>query len=115
MDKVLVFGTKDCRLESCQGHAVGEQAWCNYHAKTARFSISWVGALGIEPRPSAREVDVIPLRYVLSAALHLQTIFVSELIETPSLLSLSPLIWSPMAEIAALNETCCWGCWGWSI
>ena len=24
MDKALVFGTKDCRFESCQGHGPGE-------------------------------------------------------------------------------------------
>ena len=25
MDKALVFGTKDCRLESCQGHALANR------------------------------------------------------------------------------------------
>ena len=27
MDKALVFGTKDCRLESCQGHLL-QKAGC---------------------------------------------------------------------------------------
>ena len=36
MDKVLVFGTKDCRLEYCQGHVAPLGCHCNFLSAAAR-------------------------------------------------------------------------------
>ena len=38
MDKALVFGTKDCRFESCQGHAIGNARIATPHAGLLEFT-----------------------------------------------------------------------------
>ena len=38
MDKALVFGTKDCRFESCQGHCHGLEGWCSVITSNVSYS-----------------------------------------------------------------------------
>ena len=62
MDKALVFGTKDCRVESCQGHFPAFRINSNVfllHAGKEKWT-HW----DLNPGPSACEADVIPLRHV---------------------------------------------------
>ena len=68
MDKALVFGTKDCRFESCQGHILsGEKCWshlldkrtCNFECAQRKPSLHW----GLNPGPSVYKTDALPLSY----------------------------------------------------
>ena len=68
MDKALVFGTKDCRFESCQGHiSSGAKHWthwlnkiiCNSERAQRKPSLHW----GLNPGPSVYKTDALPLSY----------------------------------------------------
>ena len=64
MDKALVFGTKDCRFESCQGHVVAAQFSANHMPEaaarpTATTAIRRAATYKRTPRaPLAREATV---------------------------------------------------------
>ena len=58
MDKALVFGTKDCRFESCQGHS----CLCSSNGSSAKFSSARAPRWRhYAPRPVDICIVVVPL------------------------------------------------------
>ena len=58
MDKALVFGTKDCRFESCQGHS----CLCSSNGSSAKFSFARAPRWRhYAPRPVDICIVVVPL------------------------------------------------------
>ena len=54
MDKALVFGTKDCRFESCQGHIYGPEREMLLDVRVVRAEALPLGARP-QPRPASND------------------------------------------------------------
>ena len=70
MDKALVFGTKDCRLQSCQGQLVSVAVWLKQVGAQATWSFCQsrlasgccvAQAIGAQATWSSSDLVLVPL------------------------------------------------------